>query len=51
MLEDARPDMVLALPGGSDTAELIAQAVRARVAVIDPQGQRITPTCLTATNR
>ncbi len=42
MLEDSRPDMVLALPGGNDTADLVANAMGARVPVIDADGQAIT---------
>lgn len=43
MLEDSRPDMVLALPGGNDTADLVAGAFRACVPVIDADGQPVTP--------
>ncbi|MCC5957451.1 MAG: DUF2493 domain-containing protein [Natronohydrobacter sp.] len=43
MLADSRPDMVLALPGGSDTADLIAGALRARVPVIDADARRVWP--------
>ncbi|WP_071799452.1 DUF2493 domain-containing protein [Natronohydrobacter thiooxidans] len=39
MLEDSRPDMLLALPGGNDTADLVANALRARLPVIDAEGQ------------
>ena len=43
MLEDSRPDMLLALPGGNDTADLVAGAFRARVPVIDADAQPVTP--------
>lgn len=43
MLADSRPDMVLALPGGTDTADLVARALRARVPVCDADGQPLTP--------
>ncbi len=43
MLEDARPDMVLALPGGSDTRDLIARAHSARVPVIGTEGTALRP--------
>ena len=42
MLEDSRSDMVLALPGGNDTADLIANATRVGLPVIDAEGQSIT---------
>ncbi len=42
MIEDSRPDMVLALPGGNDTADLIANAARVGLPVIDAEGQSIT---------
>lgn len=41
MLEDSRPDMLLALPGGTDTADLVAHAIRARVPVYDAEARRI----------
>ena len=44
MLEDSRPDMLLALPGGNDTADLIAGAIRARVPVIDAEGNPVDAT-------
>lgn len=43
MLQDSRPDMVLALPGGNDTQDLIARAHRARVPVINPEGTPVRP--------
>ena len=39
MLEDSRPDMLLALPGGNDTADLVTNACAARVPVIDAEGR------------
>ena len=42
MLEDSRPDMVLALPGGNDTADLVANAKRLSLPVIDAEGKPIT---------
>lgn len=38
MLEDSRPDLVLALPGGSDTRDLIARVQCARVPIINAEG-------------
>ncbi|TVS03992.1 MAG: DUF2493 domain-containing protein [Rhodobacteraceae bacterium] len=43
MLEDSRPDMVMVLPGGTDTADLTARAVRARVSVINSEGTPVRP--------
>ncbi|WP_296474912.1 DUF2493 domain-containing protein [Roseinatronobacter sp.] len=43
MLEDSRPDMLLALPGGNDTADLVAGAFGAQVPVIDAQGRPVAP--------
>ncbi|MGY6549612.1 MAG: DUF2493 domain-containing protein [Roseinatronobacter sp.] len=43
MLADSRPDVLLALPGGTDTADLVASAFGAQVPVIDAQGQPVTP--------
>jgi len=43
MLQDSRPDILLALPGGTDTADLVMRALRARVPVIDTEAKRITP--------
>ena len=42
MLEDSRPDMLLALPGGNDTADLVANAMRLGLPVIDAEGHSIT---------
>jgi len=42
MLEDSRPDKVLALPGGNDTADLVALATAARVPVIDADGAPVS---------
>lgn len=44
MLEDSRPDMLLALPGGTDTADLVTNAFGARVPVIDAEGRPVAPT-------
>lgn len=43
MLADSRPDMVLALPGGNDTRDLVARAFGARVPVIDADGHPLKP--------
>lgn len=42
MLEDSRPDMLLALPGGTDTADLVALAHNAGLPVITAQGRPVT---------
>jgi len=42
MLQDSRPDKLLVLPGGADTADLIAQAQQARIPVMDAQANSIT---------
>lgn len=36
MLVDSRPDLVLALPGGADTADLVARAHALRLTVLGP---------------
>ncbi len=43
MLEDSRPDLLLALPGGTDPADLINSAFGAQVPVIDAAGKPVTP--------
>ena len=43
MLADSRPDRLLALPGGKDTAALIARARAAGLAVIDAGGRPLPP--------
>ncbi|WFE75215.1 DUF2493 domain-containing protein [Roseinatronobacter sp. S2] len=43
MLEDSRPDMLLALPGGNDTADLVTGAFGARVPVIEAEGRPVRP--------
>ncbi|MGY6697759.1 MAG: DUF2493 domain-containing protein [Roseinatronobacter sp.] len=43
MLQDSRPDIVLALPGGVDTADLVATAVCAHLPVIDANGRPVLP--------
>jgi NADPH:quinone reductase-like Zn-dependent oxidoreductase len=42
MLEASRPDMLLALPGGNDTADLVAGAFARSAPVIDPEGKPVT---------
>lgn len=39
MLTDSRPDMVLALPGGNDTHDLVMRALTARLPVVDGAGK------------
>ncbi|MCC5993176.1 MAG: DUF2493 domain-containing protein [Rhodobacteraceae bacterium] len=43
MLADSRPDMLLALPGGNDTADLVAAALGAQLPVIDADGNPVCP--------
>ncbi len=51
MLEDSRPDMLLALPGGNDTADLIANATRLGLPVIGAEGQPSTTNASSARSR
>ncbi|TVQ52866.1 MAG: DUF2493 domain-containing protein [Rhodobacteraceae bacterium] len=39
MLEDSRPDFVLALPGGADTRDLVRRALDRRLPVLDANGR------------
>ncbi len=39
MLADSRPDIVLALPGGEDTEELLAQARARQIQVLSMADQ------------
>ncbi len=41
MLTDSRPDMVLALPGGNDTRDLVMRALAARLPVVDGAGKPV----------
>ncbi|MGY6634596.1 MAG: DUF2493 domain-containing protein [Alkalilacustris sp.] len=41
MLDDSRPDLVLALPGGGDTRALVLRALAAGLRVIDAEGQPV----------
>ena len=41
MLADSRPDMILALPGGNDTRDLVSRALAARLAVVDGEGKAV----------
>ncbi len=41
MLTDSRPDMILALPGGNDTRDLVARALAARLPVVDGDGKPV----------
>ena len=41
MLADSRPDMVLALPGGSDTRALVQRARAAGLRIVDAEGRTV----------
>ena len=41
MLDDSRPDLVLALPGGNHTRALVLRALGAGLAVIDAEGRPV----------
>lgn len=44
MLDDSRPDLVLALPGGNDTRDLVLRALAAGLPVIDGDGRPVRRT-------
>ena len=43
MIDDFRPDLVLAFPGGRGTADMVARAEAAKIKVVWPAGQSSNP--------